>query len=525
MLTKAEIIAKLEKIGLKTGDKVMVHSSLSSLGWVDGGAETVIDALLEVIGETGTLLMPALTSGSKENPYEGIQTPSYLGQITEAFRRRPEVKRSFHPTHSVLALGKDAEALIADHIKAESACGLGTPYYKLAEVGGSVLLLGVDLDRCTILHTAEDLADCPFLTERTFYYRDPQGNIQKKELRKFPGPHRDFIGLDQQFRQAGIIKLGLVGGAVTRLIKAQALLLEATKILNENPAAVLCDNPSCRDCLKQKGQIRSSMLRSEQFKLSAILSDFQPQADTLDSLNYYAVNKIELSDYLTTKILINGDLYLENFKKKVAEKKLNVVGIGHTTSLDSLITDGTPTSRFEKLKALAYNLEAKWIRLRIRHNQNGEIDELSFLQAIRKLARELNNSGISMFLVNDPRGPLATPKQIESLFLRLKEEKIENVKFAFDPAGFVETGKKPFLDVFYSSKLAKVVQNLVLTDSRFQDGSLTLLAKGNGEIKELISSLRCRSYNGYLTIGSLTDRDPFSLEERLCDFWEFFSSL
>jgi aminoglycoside 3-N-acetyltransferase len=523
MFRKADLCSDLEKSGLKAGDIVMVHSSLSSLGWVWGGADAVIDALLEVIGEDGTLLMPALTAGSKQVPFEGKQTPSYLGEINEAFRRRGDVKRSFHPTHSVLALGKDADYLIADHLEAESACGLGTPYFKLTERGGYVLMLGVDLDRCTLMHTAEDLADCPFLGERTFYYRDSEGAIQEKVLKRFPGPHRDFIGLDQHLRKAGIIKLGRVGSAVTRLIKAQDLLLEATRLLKENPAAVLCDNPSCQDCLQQKGKIRSNLLLGEKFKLAALISDFHPGDDSLDLLSHYAVNRIELSDYLTRKILINGDLFLDALCQEVAERKLNISGLGITTSLESLLKDNSPTDLFEKLGKMAECLDSEFLRLRIRQSQELSPSDETLLESIKIFASFLNKIGITLLLVNDPQGPLATPEVIKSFFSQLKAERIENVGFAFDPAGFVESGKKPFLNTF--KQTSKAVRNLYLTDSCFKSGKLTGLMRGNGEIKELVSALRCRSYSGYFTVGGLTDYDPFSLEERLGDFWDFFSLL
>lgn len=521
MFTKNELKSDLKNSGLKAGAIVMVHSSLSSLGWVQGGAETVIEALLEVIGEDGTLLMPALTAGSKQVPFEGKQTPSYLGKITEAFRTWPGVKRSFHPTHSVLALGKAADFLLAYHIDAKSACGPGTPYYRLAEIGGYVLLLGVDLDRCTILHTAEDLADCPFLKERIFYYRNQEGVICEKVLQKFPGPHRDFIGLDQRFRRSGIIKLGLVGDAVTRLIEAKALLSDATKLLRENPAAILCNNPSCQDCLQQKGRIRASTLLKERFTLAAIISDFSPHSDaTFKILSHYGVDTIELSDYLTTKILINGDLYLEGLSKKIEEKKLEVSGIGIATDLKSLV-DKKLTPQAGRLRDIANNLRAKFLRLRIRQSWLSENDEI--LEAIRTLARELEKVGVRLLIANDPQGPFAEPEEVRALFLQLKAEKSENISFAFDPVGFVEAGKSPFRNTF--NKASKVIRNLYLTDSRFKDGTLTLLRKGNGEIKELVSALRCRSYSGYFTVGSLTDYDPFSLEERLQDFWDMFSSL
>ena len=93
MITKEIIINGLKELGLKQGDTVLVHSSLSSFGYVDGGADTVIDALLETVGKEGTVLVPTLTGSehlSAENPpvFDVRNTPCWTGKIPETFRKR-----------------------------------------------------------------------------------------------------------------------------------------------------------------------------------------------------------------------------------------------------------------------------------------------------------------------------------------------------------------------------------------------------------------------------------------------------
>ena len=103
---------------MHSGAIIFVHSSLRSLGHVAGGADAVIDALLDTLGPAGTLVVPTFTfaHGSKANPvFNMARDPSEMSQITEATRRRPEARRSCHLLHSVAALGQHALELTAYH--------------------------------------------------------------------------------------------------------------------------------------------------------------------------------------------------------------------------------------------------------------------------------------------------------------------------------------------------------------------------------------------------------------------------
>ena len=101
------LLNDLKRIGIKRGDIICVHSSLKSIGEVDGGANTLIDTLLNVVGEEGTILMPVFTYsfvGNKDaQPFDIKNTGSKTGLVTEIFRKRKGTKRSNHPTHSVVA--------------------------------------------------------------------------------------------------------------------------------------------------------------------------------------------------------------------------------------------------------------------------------------------------------------------------------------------------------------------------------------------------------------------------------------
>ncbi len=175
-VTREMIESDLHSLGITHDDVLLVHSSLSSLGWVVGGAVTVIQALLNLVGSNGTLIMPAQSSsysdpvGWKNPPvpqswfqtirdcmpaFEPHITPtSGMGIIPEVFRKFPDVLRSDHPLLSFVAKGKDAKYITEGH---PLSYGLGnrSPLGKINELNGKILMLGTDYNTCTSLHLAE----------------------------------------------------------------------------------------------------------------------------------------------------------------------------------------------------------------------------------------------------------------------------------------------------------------------------------------------------------------------------------
>ena len=172
-MNKAEIVAGLRGMGLVNGDKVLLHSSLISLGKVDGGPEAVIDAFLEVLGKEGTLLVPVFGA---------------LGILTETLKNRPDAVISPCPKGTLAAVGADAEAICKDHWKADTAHGADTPFTRLAEMGGYVCLLGCDQDRNTSLHGVEALLELPYLSDTVGTFTTPEGETITKTWKYYPGP-------------------------------------------------------------------------------------------------------------------------------------------------------------------------------------------------------------------------------------------------------------------------------------------------------------------------------------------------
>jgi len=246
---KEDIKASLRQLGLKKGDKIGVHSSLSSFGVVEGGADTVIDALLEVVGKEGTIVMPTYSTnrvGIKLTPeeiaagltwkfkilhYNPSTTPCWTGIIPETFRKRNGVLRSSHSTHSKAAIGRHAEKII----KNEDPSALG-PWKKLLELDGYILLVGVGLRACSSMHLAEERVKLPqHLAEKI--------TIPTRLAEKYPedkwdvcyGPYPTFAKMEKPLLKNGAMRKTQVGKATIMLIKLRVLIDLYAERLKKDP--------------------------------------------------------------------------------------------------------------------------------------------------------------------------------------------------------------------------------------------------------------------------------------------------
>ena len=245
-ITRADLVQDFHRFGIPFGGLLMVHSSLSSIGYVTGGADTVVDALLEVLGPEGTLVVPTFTDESAMNPsfiFDPSSTPSMVGAISEAVRRRPEAHRSIHGWHSVSAMGRLADAIAKD-------VGLSPwlpdgPMSKVIDYGGEFMLLGVPYKRLTLVHLMEWECGVTYRPGRIVevQMRCPDGSIGKLVNLECPPespfPGNDFNRLGRAMEEEGIVRLGVVGNAITRVFQGRDVRSMSRKLHQKDKQAFL----------------------------------------------------------------------------------------------------------------------------------------------------------------------------------------------------------------------------------------------------------------------------------------------
>ena len=229
-------------IGLRAGDRVVVHSSLRAVGL---DAEELIDMLVAAVGPQGLVMVPTFTY---DNANFDPDTPGRTGALAEALRRRPEAMRSAHPTYSLAAIGRGAAELLDGHERA-GATGVDSPLDRLAGEGGFVLLLGVGYTANTTVHVGEFHADA-FYLDIPF---DPSWPTHGAD--RFPGCSRAFGVLEQPLRERGSIRDGKVGDALAQLVSGSAVIAATVELLQDDPAALLCTDPDCYRCSRARARL------------------------------------------------------------------------------------------------------------------------------------------------------------------------------------------------------------------------------------------------------------------------------
>lgn len=222
-VTRADILAGLRAMGIGSGDLIQVHSSLSSFGFVEGGADAVVDALLELVAPDGTVMVPTFNHGA-EYIFDVRSSPSYNGAITEAFRHRLQAVRSVHATHAYATIGPLAAELCAGHLEA-GTFGMESPLGKLAQRGGWILMLGAGMNRCTAGHLGERKAGahCIGWDQEPRRIRDPQtGEVVPATADIWrDGPCQiEWDPLERRMRERGLIQDGRISECRVMRMKA-----------------------------------------------------------------------------------------------------------------------------------------------------------------------------------------------------------------------------------------------------------------------------------------------------------------
>ena len=254
--THESIREGLTALGLPAGATVLVHSSLSRLGWVAGGAHAVVLALVDVLGAMGTLVMPTHSTHLSDPagwahppvpetwwPVVREATPAFdpaltptrgMGAIVECFRHLPGVVRSTHPTLSFAAVGPRATEIVGAH-SLNDGLGEASPLARLYDADGWVLLLGVGHQNNTSLHLAEHRADFPGKKRTTQGSPMLVDGVQEwVQYQEIDPDDSDFPRIGAEFAGTGKEREGPVGGGTARLMRQREAVDFATAWLGKN---------------------------------------------------------------------------------------------------------------------------------------------------------------------------------------------------------------------------------------------------------------------------------------------------
>jgi aminoglycoside 3-N-acetyltransferase len=246
--TRQSLAIDLRQLGVAPGMTLLVHSSLRSLGWVCGGSVALIQALMDAVTASGTIVMPAFTSDCsdptswQDTPvpaewwpvirealpaFDPRVTPSRgMGAIAELFRTWPDALRSSHPLRSFTAWGQHAARIVAQH-PLDGPLGEGSPLARIYDLDGCVLLLGVGYDRNSSFHLAEYRAPGSGIIERASPLLEAGQRVWKSYTDRGIGT-TFFPRIGDEFEAAGHARLGQVGSATARLFSQRAVVDFAT---------------------------------------------------------------------------------------------------------------------------------------------------------------------------------------------------------------------------------------------------------------------------------------------------------
>ena len=255
-VVKSDIVDALRSVGLQRGDSVMVHTSLGKIGYVCGGAQVVIEALIESVGEEGTIMMPTQSwknldpengvhSDADESDWDRIREnwPAYnkaitptntMGVVAEMFRSWPGAVRSDHPARSVAAWGMNAEYLTKDHDLSD-IFGDTSPIGKLYDLDGKVLLIGVGYDKNTSIHLADVRA--VYRGKHTCVEHSAVMENGKRVWKAYETlfvDGKDFIDIGADFEAVYPVNTAKIGETELKIMKQRELVDFAVEWIEKN---------------------------------------------------------------------------------------------------------------------------------------------------------------------------------------------------------------------------------------------------------------------------------------------------
>jgi aminoglycoside 3-N-acetyltransferase len=258
-----ELTEGFRQLGLREGDRIIMHAFLDNIGAVDGGAAMVLHRLLGVLGKTGTLLMPTFTSITRHtNSHENntkpgcwceshedrhlpfipeLQPDRNIGVIAQRLCSWPSSRRSAHPAYSFVAVGKHGDDLVRNYSLEDPLL----PIKRFLKPDPKVLAVGVGFDSVTAIHVAEQLKlSAKFVRERALTFTSKERTwVDITAL----GCSNGFEKL-KAYLGSKDFKETKIGAANSQAYSMKTLIDRAESLIEKQPNALLCGNPACLSC-------------------------------------------------------------------------------------------------------------------------------------------------------------------------------------------------------------------------------------------------------------------------------------
>ena len=244
--TKEELARLLEALGVARDGVLLIHSSFKGLSRACYRAESVLDGLIEYMAP-GTLLMPTMSwrAVTPENPvFDELGTPSTTGILTELFRTQYATRRSLHPTHSVAGRGRLADDLLAFHHLDEMPCSDRSPWGLLDDCDAHVLLVGVGMESCTLVHHVEqaiapELYLSPPEARERYICRDRHRHEIEMYTRRTLRLPRNFWQFEDMLADEGRLHRQILGGTLCRSFTAKDMVRVISDALRRCPKGII----------------------------------------------------------------------------------------------------------------------------------------------------------------------------------------------------------------------------------------------------------------------------------------------
>ena len=240
------LVSGFKKIGLTTGDVVLVHSSFKSFGEVKGSPQTVIDALISVIGDEGTLIVPRFNFdfSTYGTPWDVRSTPSQMGIISEFARKDPRSRKVFHPIYPFSIIGKHADELVKHRYK--GGYGKDSIFHQLRVLDAKIIQIDKVYKSTTIIHHVEEMlkVDYKYYKDFTGYVIDENGRKYKDTFNLYvrdweKGYVTDVLPIGKILEDEGVMKIDKIGDATVWYMKAEDVYQCTVNAIKKN-SYVLC---------------------------------------------------------------------------------------------------------------------------------------------------------------------------------------------------------------------------------------------------------------------------------------------